>query len=87
MGLVSEGLNLIVCPLWQSPQAKACEQVQFIPLDRFSVGLLRSGNVFHPTVFLLMITNDQFYYSLFWGKFLTVFKKEHCNFNLCCIYL
>lgn len=58
MGLVNEGLNLIVCPLCQSPQAKACEQVQFIPLDRLSVGLLRSGNVFHPIVFLLIITND-----------------------------
>lgn len=61
MGLVNEGLNLIVCPLCRSPQAKASEQVQFIPADRLSVGLLRSGNVFHPRFFLLMITNDQFY--------------------------
>lgn len=59
MGLVNEGLNLIVCPLCKSPQAKASEQVQFITPDRLPTGLLRSGNVFHPVFFLLMITNDQ----------------------------
>lgn len=61
MGLVNEGLNLIVCPLCKGPQAKASEQVQFIPPDRLPAGLLRSGNVFHPVFFLLMITSDQFY--------------------------
>lgn len=48
MGLVNKDLNLIVCPLCKRPQAKASEQVQFIPLDRLPAGLLRSGNVFHP---------------------------------------
>lgn len=58
MGLVNEGLNLFVCPLCRSPQAKASEQVQFILADRLPAGLLRSGNVFHPVFFLLIITKD-----------------------------
>lgn len=61
MGLVNEGLDLIVCPLCKSPHTKAPEQVQFIPADRLPAGLLTSRNVFHPVFFLLMITNDQFY--------------------------
>lgn len=61
MGLVNEGLDLIVCPLCRSAQAKASEQVQFIPPDRLPAGLLTSGNVFHPAFFLLMITNDLLY--------------------------
>lgn len=60
MGLVNKGLNLIVCPLCKSPQAKASEQVQFTLLNRLPAGLLRSGNVFHPVFFLLIITGDQF---------------------------
>lgn len=58
MGLVNEGLNLFVCPLCRSPRAKASEQVQFILADRLPAGLLRSGNVFHPVFFLLIITKD-----------------------------
>lgn len=61
MGLVNEGLNLIVCPLCKGPQAKASEQVQFIPADRLPAGLLRSGNVFHPVFLLLMIMDHQLY--------------------------
>lgn len=64
MGLVNEGLNLIVCPLWKRAQAKASEQVQLIPSDRLPAGRLRSGNAFHPVLFPLMITitdNDRFY--------------------------
>lgn len=61
MGLVNEGLNLIVCPLWKRAQAKASEQVQLIPSDRLPAGRLTSGNAFHPVLFLLMIMNDRFY--------------------------
>lgn len=61
MGLVNEGLNLIVCPLCTSSQSKASEQVQFIPPDRLPAGLLASGNVFYPAFFLLMITDDLFF--------------------------
>lgn len=64
MGLVNEGLNLIVCPLC-SPLARASEQVQFIPEDRLPAGLLRPGNVFHPVFFLLMITDGQLHLCLF----------------------
>lgn len=68
MGLVNEGLNLIVCPLWKRAQAKASEQVQLIPSDRLPAGRLRSGNAFHPVLFRLMIMNDRFYKVLFWGE-------------------
>lgn len=61
MGLVNEGLNLIVCPLCKGPRAKASEQVQFILPYRLPAGLLRSGNAFHPVSSLLMIMKDQFY--------------------------
>lgn len=59
MGLVNEGLNLIVCPLCKSPQAKASEQVQFIPPDRnpppsLPQDCLDQGMSF--ILFLLMIT-------------------------------
>lgn len=35
----------------ESPQAKASEQVRFIPPDRLPAGLFASGNVFHLGVF------------------------------------